>query len=180
MTTVEPIRNKKDIEKVERYLAKQSKRDLLLFVIGTNCGLRISDILNLNVGDVRNKTHIQIVEKKTGEFKKFPINDRLKPMISKFVKNRPDDEPLFLTIFKTRFGRVMAYNIIHYACREAGLNIVVGTHTMRKTFGYHHYKQNRDVAMLQMIFNHSNPRTTLRYIGIAQDEIEESYKNFIL
>lgn len=63
---------------------------------------------------------------------------------------------------------------------KAGLNIVVGTHTMRKTFGYHHYKQNKDVAMLQMIFNHSNPRTTLRYIGIAQDEIEESYKNFIL
>ena len=56
----------------------------------------------------------------------------------------------------------MAYNIIHSACREAGLNIVVGTHTMRKTFGYHHYKQNKDVAMLQMIFNHSNPRTTLK------------------
>ena len=81
MTTVEPIRNKKDIEKVEKYLAKQSKRDLLLFNIGTNCGLRISDILRLNVGDVRNKAYIQIVEKKTGKFKKFPINAKLKPLI---------------------------------------------------------------------------------------------------
>ena len=61
MATVEPIKNKKDIAKVEKILLKQSKRDLLLFVIGTNCGLRISDILRLNVGDVRNKTHIPCI-----------------------------------------------------------------------------------------------------------------------
>ena len=93
MTTVEPIRNKSDIKKVEKVLAQQSQRDLMLFVLGTNCGLRISDLLSLNVGDVRNKTHIQIVEKKTGKFKKFPINDRLKPMIEDFVKGRRNAEP---------------------------------------------------------------------------------------
>ena len=48
MTTVEPIRNKSDIKKVEKVLAKQSQRDLMLFVLGTNCGLRISDLLSLN------------------------------------------------------------------------------------------------------------------------------------
>lgn len=85
MTTVEPIRNKKDIEKVEKYLLKQNKRDYMLFVMGINCGLRISDILALDVGDVRNKTYIQIVEKKTGKFKKFPINSKLKPLIADFV-----------------------------------------------------------------------------------------------
>lgn len=85
MTTVEPIRNKSDIKKVENILANQSKRDLLLFEIGINCGLRISDILRLNVGDVRNRTHIQITEQKTGKFKKFPINSKLKPMIDDFM-----------------------------------------------------------------------------------------------
>ena len=89
MATVEPIRNKKDIQKVEKILAKQGQRELLLFVIGTNCGLRISDILNLNVADVKNKTHIQIVEKKTGKFKKFPINSKLKPIFQalRMIKN---------------------------------------------------------------------------------------------
>ena len=101
-------------------------------------------------------------------------------MISELTKNRADEEPLFSTIFDTRMGRVMAYKIINTACRKAGLDIAVGTHTMRKTFGYHHYKQYKDVAMLQMIFNHTNPKLTLRYIGISQDEIEESYKNFYL
>ncbi|MBQ8634991.1 site-specific integrase [bacterium] len=180
MTTVEPIRSKKDIKKVESILAKQSQRNLLFFTIGTNCGLRISDILALNVGDVKDKTHIQLREMKTGKFKKLPINKKLKPMIAKYTKDKNPNDPLFETIFKNRLERYAAYHIVRNACKEAGLEEKVGTHTMRKSFGYHHYKKFKDVAMLQKIFNHSSPQTTLRYIGIEQDEIDESYAQFVL
>jgi len=180
MTTVEPIRSKKDIEKVEKLLAKQSKRDLLLFNIGTNCGLRISDILRLNVGDVRNKAYIQIVEKKTGKFKKFPINAKLKPLIDEFVKGRRDKEPLFLSHWKHRLDRSTAYYMIKDACKRAGLEEKIGTHSLRKTFGYHHYQQFKDIVILQKIFNHSSPQITMRYIGIEQDQIDDSYNNFVL
>lgn len=180
MATVEPIRNKKDIQKVEKILAKQGARELLLFVIGTNCGLRISDILNLNVGDVRNKSHIQITEKKTGKFKKFPINAKLKPLLEEFIKSRKNDEPLFLSHWGHRLDRVTVYYIIRNACKKAKLQEKIGTHSMRKSFGYHHYQQFKDVVILQKIFNHSSPQITLRYIGIEQDEIDCSYNNFIL
>ena len=80
MGTVEPIRNVEDIRKVENILAKQNLRNLVFFTIGTNCGLRISDILKLNVGDVKNRNFIQLTEKKTGKFKKFPINSKLKEL----------------------------------------------------------------------------------------------------
>lgn len=180
MATVEPIRSKKDIQKVEKILSKQGKRELLLFVLGTNCGLRISDILNLNVADVKNKTHIQITEKKTGKFKKFPINSKLKPMLEDFIKGRKNDEPLFLSHWGNRLDRVTAYNLIRNACKQAGLEEKIGTHSMRKSFGYHHYQQFKDVVVLQKIFNHSSPQITLRYIGIDQDEIDYTYNNFIL
>ena len=62
---VEPIKNKKDIEAIEEYLAKHSKRNQLIWAIGTNTGLRISDILGLNVENVRNKQYVEIIEKKT-------------------------------------------------------------------------------------------------------------------
>ena len=180
MTTVEPIRKKSDIRKVEKILAKQSKRNLLLFTVGTNCGLRISDILALNVGDVRGKSYIQIVEKKTGKFKRFPINSKLMPMFEDFTKDKKSDEPLFMSVYGLRLERTMAYLIINRACKEAGIEARIGTHTMRKTFGYHHYQKFKDVVMLQRIFNHSSPQITLRYIGIEQDKIDESYANFIL
>ena len=180
MTTVEPIRNLEHLRKLEDYLAKTSKRDLLLFTIGTNCGLRISDIVALNVGDVRNKSHIRIVEKKTGKYKSFPINSKLKPMFEEYTKGKRSDEALFKTRFQNRMDRFTAYRIIRKSCKLAGLPEKVGTHTMRKTFGYHHYQKFKDVAILQKIFNHSTPQVTLRYIGIEQDQIDDSYNNFIL
>lgn len=108
MTTVEPIRNKDEIKKVEKILAHQSQRDLVLFTLGINSGLRISDILALNVGDVRMKTYIQLVEKKTGKTKKIPINAKLKPMFDTFTSKRDSDEPLFLTAFNNRLNRIAA------------------------------------------------------------------------
>lgn len=178
--TVEPIRSKQQIKQVEEYLAKKSKRNRFLFVLGTNSGLRVSDILNLNVSDVRNKTHIEIKEQKTNKFKKFPINDKLKKLIQEFIKNKEDDEPLFLSQKQKRLDRSQAYRMLNEACRAVGITVNIGTHSMRKSFGYHHYKQFKNVAMLQMIFNHSNPKITLRYIGIEQDEIDNSYKQFVL
>jgi len=180
MTTVEPIRKLKDIKKVENILMHQNMRNALFFTIGTNCGLRISDIIALNVEDVKGKAYIQITEKKTKKFKKFPINSKLKPMFKEYIKGKRLDEPLFTSKFQNRLDRFSAYRIIKKACAQAGLEEHIGTHTLRKTFGYHHYQKFKDVAMLQKIFNHSSPQITLRYIGIEQEEIYKSYSNFIL
>ena len=177
---VEPIRDIIQVKAVEEYLAKRSYRNRLIFVFGTNSGLRISDILPLNVGDVRNKSHIELKEKKTGKFKSLPLNDKLKKLLAEFTRNRQDDEPLFISQKKCRLERSQVYRILNEACRAVGVKVNVGTHTMRKTFGYHHYKKFKDVAMLQTIFNHSSPQITLRYIGINQDEIDNSYKHFEL
>ena len=93
----------------------------MLFTIGTNCSLRIFDIVALYVGDVRNKSHIQIIEKKTGEFEKFPINTKLKPMFDEYTKGKRSDEALFTTIFKNRMDRFGAYYILKKVCKDVGL-----------------------------------------------------------
>ena len=177
---VEPIRNKKQIKIIEEYLAKKSKRNRLLFVLGCNSGLRVSDILSLDVKDVRGKTHIELNEKKTGKCKRFPINDKLKKLINDFIKDKEDDEPLFLSQKRHRLDRSQVYRMLNEASKAVGVDVNIGTHSMRKSMGYHHYKQFKDVAMLQMIFNHSSPHITLRYIGINQDEIDNSYRQFEL
>ena len=182
---VEPIRNKQDIVAIEKYL-KSNIRNHLIWVFGTNTGLRISDILALNVEDVRNKKYIEIIEKKTKKYKCFPINNKLRNLIKKYLIERDKiysltkDEPLFLGKKHRRFNRVEAWKFITKACKELGIDVNVGTHTMRKTFGYHHYKQFQNVALLQQVFNHSSPSTTLSYIGIAQDEINENLMAFEL
>ena len=182
MKYVQPIRDKNKIEEIKSYLKQNGSRDLLLFTMGINTGLRISDLLKLKVIDVRNKSHVEIKEQKTGKIKRFPLLGNLQSMIEEYVRGRLDNEYLF----RSREGankpitRVMAYKIINNACRKAGITDNVGTHTLRKTFGYHHYQQFHDVAILQYLLNHSSPSITLRYIGITQDNVENTLQQFEL
>ncbi len=125
-------------------------------------------------------SNVELTEIKTGKRKKFPINDKLKPLITEFTKDRDNDEPLFISKHGNRMERTQCYRILNNACKKAGIDYKIGTHTLRKTFGYHHYKKYKDVAILQKIFNHSSPLVTLIYIGINQDILDDSYKKFIL
>ena len=173
---VEPIRNKKDIKRILTYFRRNNyEKYAVLFTLGIFSGLRISDILSLDVKDVRNQTDITLREKKTGKYKKFPLKPRLQILLNKFTKNRNPDEPLFIGRWNHRLDRVIVYKMIKQACDVLEISANVGTHTMRKTFGYHHYKQFHDIALLQTIFNHSSPEVTKRYIGITQDEVNKSY-----
>ena len=181
MSCVEPIRELDKIELVKKELKSKSVRDYLLFVMGINNGLRISDLLKLKVSDVKGKSHIEIFEQKTGKFRKFPITKSYKKALASYVKSLKDSSWLFGSKKGNKpISRVQAYRIIHKACIKAGINYCIGTHTLRKTFGYHFYKKTKDIALLQSILNHSTPYITLRYIGINQDIIDSSLKSFSL
>lgn len=185
---VEPLRTSEDINKMLFAIGRGSgaypkrpelaERDVLLFLIGINTGLRVNDIVKLKVKDVMKDT-FYISEGKT--YKKREINiSMLRAEIDRYIKDRPEDEYLF----KSQKGSnhittTQVYRILSSAGAYVGFDYI-GTHTMRKTFGYHHYKQYKDVAILQEIFNHDAPSVTRRYIGIRQDEINESLNGFRL
>lgn len=182
MQFVQPIRNKQKIEEIKAVLKENGTRDLLLFSMGINTGLRISDLLKLKVSDVKGKTHVEIKEQKTSKIKRFPILGGLQALIDEYVRNKDCSEYLF----KSRNGknrpitRVMAYMIINNACKTCGIQDKIGTHSLRKTFGYHHYQNFHDVAILQYLLNHSSPSITLRYIGITDDNVEKTLRQFEL
>ena len=181
MNEVEPIRSVEKIQQMKNVLLKQNFRDYLLFNIGINTGFRVSDILNLKVKDVKDKSHIEITEQKTKKKKKQMINGQLKQDIDKYIIDMEDEDYLFQSREGENkpIGRVQAYRVLRKAADKLGIE-KIGTHTLRKSFGYHHYQRNKDVAMLQQLFNHSSPSVTLDYIGISQDEQDESMKNFYL
>nr|WP_249365563.1 site-specific integrase [Cytobacillus citreus] len=168
------------IAAMKEVLLKQHYRNYFLFVLGINTGLRISDLLSLRVGDVRDKIHIVITEQKTGKLKRFKINNELQQHIREFTVKKDGNEYLFKSRRGTdRIHRVQAWKILNAAAEEVGLK-EVGTHTLRKTFGYHFYQQYKDVAVLQEIFNHSSPAVTMRYIGINQDIMDQKIDGFSL
>jgi len=180
--TVEPIRSKEELEAMKAALKKISYRDYMVFLFGINTGLRISDILKLKVGDVRGKTAVWISEGKTHKPRKIHIKNGFKAELDEYIQGMSDDDFLFPSKRNKDkpVDQIRVYRVFNQAAEAAGIHANIGTHTMRKTFGYHFYKQFKDVAKLQKILNHSAPSVTLRYIGIEDEEIEKTFEDFEL
>lgn len=188
MNTVEPIRDKNKIKLIKTVLKSRSLRDWLLFTLGINAGLRISDLLELKIKDVANgkvKDKVYIREKKTDKEKQFALSETCKKAIKEYLTSLGNYD-IEDYLFKSRQGgnkplkRKQAYNIINKAARECGIEDNIGTHTLRKTFGYHARMAGADISLIQDLFNHSSPSITKRYIGINQDEKDEVYLNLNL
>ena len=196
MNSVEPIRDLKTIKSIRAILKSQSIRNELLFIFGINVGLRISDIFKLKIEDLVKpnfktvKEYVIITEKKTGKTKKFYIGDIVKKVIENYIRELPTLD-MSSYVFQSRKGKNMpitrqrAYRILNDAAEMLGIvernqkGVIIsgeiGTHTLRKTFGYHAYQNGSSLELLMDIFNHSSKSQTLRYIGITEEQKKEVY-----
>ena len=181
MNIVEPIRKISDLNKIRKSLKDYDYKYYLLFEYGITTGLRISDILSLKAEDIVNKEFLEIREQKTGKYKKFPIHDYLRQEMTKYIKKNSITGFLWESPFykcNKPINRTHVYRVLNYCAKRVGYFQKIGTHTMRKTFGYHFYRQTKDICLLQKIFNHSSPSVTLCYIGLTQEKINEAYNSF--
>ena len=156
------------------------------FFIGLNTGLRISDILNLKFEDI-NKNRAKIEEIKTGKSKVIYFNKVCMQSIKelkKYYKSKKIKCNSFL--FKSSFNpnNSISYSAVIQYLRKAKLDLKIeyeiGTHSLRKTWGYAVYKKTKNIGLLMIAFNHSSPKITLRYIGIEEDDIANIMKNTLL
>lgn len=179
MNFVEPIRDPEKVKDIGEYLKEKSEKLHVMYSIGIYSGLRISDILNLKIRDVKNRSQIKIREKKTGKERIFPINPELSKILKPYCERKKPWEYVVPSEHKAAspISREYAYRILRDAGQQFGLENI-GTHTLRKTFGYHFYIQTKDIVLLMRIFNHNNQRETLRYIGIEQGTINDAMRRF--
>lgn len=177
MNSVEPIRNIDTLHAIYEYLKTENPRNYMLFMFGTNTARRISDILPLRVRDVRDKNVFYIREKKTGKLAEVAINRDLKQAIKAYCRGKRPYDYLFPSRKGGHIGRVQAYKIMRDVADVFKLDSI-GTHTMRKTFGYHFIKNGGSIEVLMEILGHSDPAVTRRYIGITSEETRSAVKNF--
>lgn len=191
MSTTHPIKNKTLLEKFKNYyLLKGNYRNYTLIILGLNTALRISDILTLKWKDVYNLTknclrsHICLKEKKTGKENIIAINPSAAAALKLNLENItntdgfPHMEDYIFNSCKAKhmpLSRYQAYRITKEAAAYAGLDSHVSCHSLRKTFGYHAWKQGVPPAMLMSIYNHSSYQITKRYLCIEQEDRDEVF-----
>lgn len=175
---VEPIKDKETVRAIIKYLKTQNERNAIMFGLGVFCGLRISDILNLKVKDVRKKWNLKIIQQKTGKKIVIELNRELKKIIDNYTEKMNDNDYLI----KSRTGknkpitRTQAYRIMQDIQKEFNLENC-GCHSTRKTFAYWLYMDNKkNIGLVQKALGHQSSATTLSYIGMDQEVVREAVK----
>ncbi|MCH5458242.1 Tyrosine recombinase XerD [Bacillus cereus] len=170
MQFVHPIKSIEDIQKMEKALMCHcSYRDYFMFVFGIHTGLRISDILPLKVKDIKGKRYLLLLGDKSEKVKKVVLDDILISVILEYIQDKQDDEWLFPSRNGSEhISRVQAYRALNKAAQKIGIDRI-GTHTLRKTFGYHYYRKTNDINTLMEFFNHSCKNVTRKYIDVFEE-----------
>jgi integrase len=187
MNFVEPIRDRNKIAQIKNQLRGQRRyRDLLLFVVGINTALRISDLLELRVehfmGDQKGiNRRFWIKEQKRGKRQEVVVNSSIRETLDEYLAAYPeisDDRDHFIFFntktghFKAPIRRGQAWKAITTICQQVGLRGNFGTHSLRKTWGYHARMQGVDLALIMHKLNHESIAYTKRYLGITDDELQ--------
>jgi len=186
--TVDPIRDEKSIKKIKRKL-KSSPRDYLLFVMGINNGLRISDLLKIKVGDVRNLDAgetIGIIEQKTKKANVLMINKSIHEALHHYLNSKvlEDDHYLFQSRNRDDKGnhKPLARETVSKMVKTwtDGMRGNYSTHSLRKTWGYfQRVKFGVSFEVICKRYSHSSPAITMRYLGIEDKEVNDILLNEI-
>lgn len=201
----EPIKSLDDILRISRFLIQNKRwRDNMLFIVGINFGLRVSDLRELRFSSIINenltfKDTFPVFEKKTRNTRKkkknryITINNAVCEAVRLYLEHTPD-VCLSDYMFRSESGRGKNVNsplttmsidrILKGIAEDLRLTMKVSTHTLRKTFAYHQMVMSdndpRKLLLLQKMLNHSSVAQTLDYIGITEEEIHDAYMSMNL
>lgn len=202
--TVYPIKTHKDIIAMANWLYEhKDNKYVLAFTLGINLGLRANELLDLKMnqvfspdGSVRliedeedTSDGIDIYQSKTKKHRTVFLNAACKDALEWAFPIKGAYLHSEGYLFPSREGGAIQVGTFRKVLKEAaaacGLKQNIGTHTCRKTWGWHQYKYNSekanlDITMLQRAFGHSSPEVTLRYLGITDEEDKALYKNMCI
>lgn len=201
----EPIKDMNDIIRVSQYLISEERfRDNMLFIVGINFGLRVSDLRTLRFSNLINddftfRDRFPILEKKTKNTRKrqknryITINSAVIDAVTLYLENTPGvrlDDYMFKSASNNSIGKNVPISkqgvdlMLKGVARDLGLGNRMATHSLRKTFAYHQMVMSgndpRKLLLLQKMFGHSSAAQTLDYIGITSEEIDDAYRNLNL
>lgn len=182
-TKVEPIRDLATIKAIKQNLSSHP-RDLCLFTLGINTAYRANELLSIRVGQVAHLKpgdELDLKQSKNGRYRLTTLNKTAVRAIQDWLAVHPDPEPeapLFVSRRTRKALTVSPFiNMVKSWCREAGLKGNYGSHTLRKTWGYHQLRGNTKtpphlvLPLLMEAYGHARQQQTLDYLCIQSDEV---------
>jgi integrase len=184
MATTQPIRSKTHVKELSAYFERLGQlRNQCYVLISLHTALRVGDILRLTWDDLydfdrrRVRAYIVVTERKTGKTKQIALHKQLVRALAAYAKRAARPGAFLMENKHTHkvISRQQAYRILRNAAKALGFPFRVSCHSLRKTFGYHAWRNGVSPAVIMEIYNHSSFAVTRRYLGVAQDDQDKVY-----
>jgi len=177
---VEPIRDLKAIQRIKKILADKP-RDLCLFTFGINTAYRANELLSIQVQAVSHLEvgdGLEVKQSKVDQYRKVTLNKKVIESIAALLASRDYQADDYL--FYSQRAAVLTVEAVNHLmkewCRDVGLKGNYGSHSLRKTWGYHQrIQKNAPIPLLMEAFGHATQKQTLDYLGIQAQEIQDLY-----
>lgn len=185
---VEGFKEEKDLKVFENRLSEINPTCYLIWKVGVNLSLRVSDVLKITVKEAKEyitSGSYKSKDKKTGKVNHVKLNENTLEAFKQALELREKakvavDNP-FLFVGEgnrtsnsiTSISRQAVDKYFKKAVDDENLNIHIGTHTMRKTWGNLAHKKGYKIEIIMKRLNHSSPQTTLLYLGITNKDIDD-------
>jgi site-specific recombinase XerD len=164
--------------------SRNTVRDLCIITLFLNCGLRLSELCSINIGNIREEI-LTIIGKGNKE-RKIPLNSACVKTINEYLPVRAkalegykisDDtkRALFITERRSRIKRRTVQDLVEKYIALAGLKDKhYTTHKLRHTAASLMYQNGADIISLQQILGHENVNTTQIYVHVIDEQLKNA------
>lgn len=173
--------NEVKYKEIKGKMHDNTPRDYAMIILFLNCGIRLSELVNINIGDIKiQESSISIIGKGNKERTIF-LNKACMKAIKRYLKVRPeiDDDALFLSERGKRISRRTVQQIVKdYLKKVPGLDEKYSTHKLRHTAATLMYQYGDvDIRILQRVLGHESIQATEIYTHVDDDQVRSAIEN---
>lgn len=174
---------RKLLEQPAKLSTPEAKRDNAMLNLLYASGMRVSELISLNVGDVDTKEDFVRCFGKGSKERIVPIARKASVIVQDYQDNaRPTlvrgkiEKALFLNRRGERLTRQGFWQILKGYAKDAGLGSEITPHTLRHSFATHMLSGGADLRAVQELLGHANISTTQVYTHLTSDHVRRTYE----
>ena len=172
LTTDQSIQLLKNVD------SKHKQRDFCMLVLFLTCGMRLSELVGLDMNDYSKENRTLRLFGKGRKERIVYLNDVCIDALEDYINNyRPkvDEKAIFLSANKTRINKRRVQQIVEEQLKLAGLsNLGITTHKLRHSAATMMYKNGVDTLVLKEVLFHKSTATTEIYTHISNSELQKA------
>ena len=183
-----PLPDTLSVEEIDRMIGSietstpKGLRDRAILELLYSCGLRVSELCDMCIGDLFfGEGYIRVMGKGNKQ-RLVPISsvarDRIQLYLETRERNRRQDT-LFLNNRGTQLTRVMIFTIIKQAAKRAGIEKNISPHTFRHSFATHLLEGGAGIRQVQELLGHENISTTEIYTHLGEKQLRETLEEHL-